>query len=72
MLSVLLLVFSGVSLSRRIQRMYLEAWQLPRAPSVRASLYAAVALGALILELGLLSFIRSPAARDPLRLGRRA
>ena len=50
---------SGVSLSRRIQRMYLEAWQLPRAPGVRASLYAAVALGALILELALLSFIRS-------------
>ena len=58
-LSVLLLVLSGVSLSRRIQRMYLEAWQLPRAPGVRGSLYAAVALGALILELGLLSFIRS-------------
>ena len=58
-LSVLLLLMSGISLSRRIQRMYLEAWQLPRAPGVRASLYAAVALGALILELGLLSFIRT-------------
>lgn len=58
-LSVLLLLLSGVSLSRRLQRMYLEAWQLPRAPGVRASLYAAVALGALILELGLLSFIRT-------------
>jgi len=58
-LSVLLLVMSGVSLSRRLQRMYLEAWQLPRAPGVRASLYAAIALGALILELGLLSFIRT-------------
>ena len=58
-LSLLLLLMSGISLSRRIQRMYLEAWQLPRAPSVRASLYAAVALGALMLELALLSFIRS-------------
>ena len=57
--SLLLLLLSGVSLSRRLQRMYLEAWQLPRAPSVRASLYAAFALGALIIEIGLLSFIRS-------------
>ncbi len=58
-LSVVLLLLSGISLSRRIQRMYLEAWEMPRAPSVRASLYAVVALGALILELALLSFIRS-------------
>ena len=58
-LSLLLLLMSGISLARRIQRMYLEAWQLPRAPSVRASLYAAYALGALIIEIGLLSFIRS-------------
>jgi len=57
--SILLLVFSGVSLTRRIQRMYLEAWQLPPAAGVRGSLYAAVALGALVLELGLLSFLRS-------------
>ena len=59
LVSILLLVFSGVSLTRRIQRMYLDAWQLPRTQSVRSSLYAAVALGALILELGLLSGIRS-------------
>ena len=59
LLSILLLLLSGVSLSRRLQRMYLEAWQLPRAPGVRGSLYAAVALGALIIEIGLLSFIRS-------------
>ncbi|HET7821073.1 MAG TPA: YhjD/YihY/BrkB family envelope integrity protein [Ornithinibacter sp.] len=59
LLSLLLLLLSGVSLSRRLQRMYLEAWQLPRAPSVRASLYAAFALAALIVEIGLLSFIRS-------------
>jgi membrane protein len=59
LLSLLLLLMSGISLSRRLQRMYLEAWQLPRAPSVRSSVYAAVALGALLLELALLSFIRS-------------
>ncbi len=58
-LSLVLLLMSGISLSRRIQRMYLEAWEMPRAPGVRASLYAAVALGALMLELLLLSFIRS-------------
>ncbi|MFL6078740.1 MAG: YhjD/YihY/BrkB family envelope integrity protein [Ornithinibacter sp.] len=58
-LSVVLLLLSGISLSRRMQRMYLEAWELPRAPGVRASFYAAVALGALMLELLLLSFIRS-------------
>ena len=58
-LSVLLLLMSGVSLTRRIQRMYLEAWQLPRAEGVRGSLYAALALGVLGVEIGLLSFIRS-------------
>jgi membrane protein len=58
-LSIFLLVFSGVSLTRRLQRLYLEAYQLPRTPGVRGSLYAAVALGALLVEFGLLSFIRS-------------
>ena len=69
LVSILLLVFSGVSLTRRIQRMYLDAWQLPRTQSVRSSLYAAVALGALILELGLLVGHPLPPAPDPLRLG---
>ena len=59
LLSVLLLLMSGISLSRRLQRMYQEAWRLPRAPGVRGSLYAAIALGTLIVEIGLLSFIRS-------------
>jgi membrane protein len=58
-LSVVLLVFSGVSLTRRFQRLYLEAYQLPRAPGVRGSLYAAVALAALLVEFALLAFIRS-------------
>lgn len=68
-LSVLLLLFSGVSLTRRIQRMYLEAWQLPRAPGVRGSLYAAVALGALLVEIGLLAFIRSLLREMPFDFG---
>ena len=65
-LSVFLLVFSGVSLTRRLQRLYLEAYQLPRAPGVRGSLYAAVALGALLVEVGLLAFIRSLLRELPL------
>ena len=71
-LSIFLLVFSGVSLTRRLQRLYLEAYQLPRTPGVRGSLYAAVALGALLVEFGLLSFIRSLLRELPQRMGRAA
>jgi membrane protein len=58
-LSVVLLVFSGVSLTRRLQRMYLQAWGLERRPGVRASLNAVVGLTALVLELMLLSLART-------------
>ena len=34
-LSLLLLFYSGISLTRRLQRMYLTAWQLPPLPGVR-------------------------------------
>ena len=40
--SLLLLVFSGVSLTRRLQRMYLQAWRLEPLPGVRGSLNAAL------------------------------
>ena len=46
-LSVLLLVFSGVSLARRLQRMYLQAWGLDPLRGVRGSAYAALGLVAL-------------------------
>jgi membrane protein len=58
-LSVLLVVFSGVSLTRRMQRMYLQAWRLEPLPGVRGSLNAAVGLTALLLEIGLLSLART-------------
>jgi membrane protein len=57
-LSVVLLLVSGVSLTRRLQRMYLQAWGLERLPGVRGSLNAAVGLVALLLELVLLSLVR--------------
>ena len=35
MFSVVLLFFSGVSMARRLQRPYQDAWQLPPSPGVR-------------------------------------
>jgi uncharacterized BrkB/YihY/UPF0761 family membrane protein len=57
--SVVLLVFSGVSLTRRMQRMYQDAWQLPPRRGVRGSLNAALALAFLLVELGLLFLVRT-------------
>jgi len=57
-LSVVLLLVSGVSLTRRLQRMYLQAWQLERLPGVRGSFNAAVGLVALLLEIVLLALAR--------------
>jgi len=58
-LSVVLLVFSGVSLTRRLQRMYQQAWRLDPVPGVRGSLNAAVGLTALILEIALLALVQT-------------
>jgi membrane protein len=58
-LSFALLVFSGVSFTRRMQRMYLQAWRLESIPGVRSSLNAAAALTVLVLEIGLLSLART-------------
>jgi uncharacterized BrkB/YihY/UPF0761 family membrane protein len=52
--SVVLLIFSGVSLARRLQRVYQDAWLLPPRRGVRGSLNAALALVVLLLEIGLL------------------
>jgi membrane protein len=57
--SVVLLVFSGVSLTRRLQRMYLQVWQLKPLPGVRASLNAAAGLTALLVEVVLLALART-------------
>jgi uncharacterized BrkB/YihY/UPF0761 family membrane protein len=59
LLGGLLLVFSGVSLTKRLQRVFLQAWQLPALPGVRASLSAAFGLAALLIEIALLSLARS-------------
>ena len=52
--SLLLLLFSGVSLTRRMQKMYLSAWQVPPRRGVRGSLNAVMGLGALLLEFTVL------------------
>jgi uncharacterized BrkB/YihY/UPF0761 family membrane protein len=48
--SVVLLIFSGVSLARRMQRMYQDAWQLAPRQGVRGSLNAALTLAVLLLD----------------------
>lgn len=58
-LSLLLLFYSGVSLTRRLQRMYLTAWQLPALPGVRGPVNAALGLAALLVEVSLLYLVRS-------------
>jgi membrane protein len=58
-LSLVLLVFSGVSLARRMQRMYLQVWRLEPLRGVRGSLNAAAGLTALLLEIALLSLVRT-------------
>lgn len=58
-LSVVLLFFSGVSLTRRMQRMYLQAWELEPLPGVRGSLNAALGLTVLLVEIALLSLVRT-------------
>ena len=57
-LSVVLLLFSALSLTRRMQNLYLQAWRLPPATGVRRSLNAAFGLAALIIEITLLYFAR--------------
>jgi uncharacterized BrkB/YihY/UPF0761 family membrane protein len=57
--SVLLLVFAGVSLARRLQRVYQDAWGLPPRKGVRGSLSAALGLAVLLLEIGLLILART-------------
>jgi membrane protein len=55
--SALLLVLSGVSFTRRLQTMYLTAWERDRM-GVRSSVFAALGLAALLAEVTLIYFIR--------------
>jgi membrane protein len=64
-LSVVLLVFSGVSLTRRLQRTYQQAWRLDPLPGLRASANAMVGLTTLVLEIVLLSLVRSLVEKLP-------
>lgn len=58
-LSVVILVFSGLSLARRVQRMYQDAWRLGHVAGVRGKLTTFVGLGALLLQIALLYLARS-------------
>jgi len=64
-LSVVLLVFSGVSLARRLQRMYLQAWELDAPRGVRGSFNAALGLAVLLIEIALLSLARTLVSELP-------
>jgi len=58
-LSVFLLFFSGVSLARRMQRMYQQAWRLEATSGVGRALNAAFGLTVLVLGIGLLYLART-------------
>jgi uncharacterized BrkB/YihY/UPF0761 family membrane protein len=59
LLSVLLLLFSGISLARRLQRMYQQAWDLEPPQGVGRALDAALGLAVLVLGIGLLYIART-------------
>jgi membrane protein len=64
-LSVLLLLFSGMSFTRRLQRTYVEAWGLPRVTGVRNAVNALLGLVAVVSDLVLLFLGRAFAAGLP-------
>ena len=57
--SLVLLVFSGVSLTRRLQQMYVLSWRLAPLRGVRGSLNALMGLTVLLVELALLYLVRT-------------
>jgi membrane protein len=65
-LSVVLLVFSGVSLTRRVQRMYENAWGCKPRPGVQGSVSALLGLAALLLAVVVLSLIQTLVLPGPL------
>jgi membrane protein len=58
-LSVFLLFFGGVSLARRMQRMYQQAWRLDAATGVTRVINAAFGLTVLLLGIALLYLART-------------
>ncbi|WP_442914768.1 YhjD/YihY/BrkB family envelope integrity protein [Kribbella sp. CCNWLY201] len=65
-LSVVILVFSAMSLARRVQRLYQDAWQLGAVGGVRGRLTTFVGLGALLLQIALLYLARSAVRPMPM------
>jgi membrane protein len=63
--SGLLLLFSGLSLTRRMQRMFQQAWRQVPAPGVGHTLHAGLGLAALLLGIGLLYQARALVAALP-------
>jgi membrane protein len=63
--SLLLLAFSGLSLTRRLQRLYLQVFRLPARPGIRGSIDAVLGLGALLVGIALLYYTRSLARALP-------
>jgi membrane protein len=59
MFSVFLLFFAGISLARRMQRMYQQAWELETSTGVGRALNAAFGLTVLVLGIGLLYLART-------------
>jgi membrane protein len=64
--SAFLLLFSGVSLTRRMQRMYQQAWRLDPPAGLGRALNAVLGLTALVLGLGLLYVARALTESLPL------
>ena len=59
LLSVFLLLFSGISLAGRLQRMYQQAWGLAAPPGVGRALNAALGLAVLVLGISVLYLART-------------
>lgn len=57
--SLLLLVFSGVSLTRRMQRMFQDAWGLAPVAGPRGSVHAELGLVVILVEVALLYLLRT-------------
>ncbi len=63
--SAFLLLFSGVSFTRRMQRMYRAAWGQEK-PGIRGGLFATLGLFALLTEVAVVYLIRSLVRQLPL------
>jgi uncharacterized BrkB/YihY/UPF0761 family membrane protein len=57
--SAALLLFSGMSLTRRMQRMYQQAWRVDGRGGIGRALQAVLGLTALVIGIGLLSWARA-------------